>query len=278
MFGLGRERMGDSRFCPQCGTPRTGALSFCRNCGYNYDAETPMAPAPVRLPAIESEPAASGLIGATSVAAVPAAKPRWYRTKVGMGGIAVGTIFVLGAIGSIGRPSTEPAAATLAPSARATLVAAATAGAASTAVTSTGKPSATPVPKPTAKPTPVPTPRPVTYAKLTSRQWAKIVKDPDAYTGKTYQVWGCIWQFDAATGTDSFLAYASFQKEPYWYLDGENASFTADLINLSDFVEDDVVVMNVTVDGSYSYDTQAGGNTTVPSFFIEKISHKGSCA
>ena len=33
--------MGDSRFCPQCGTLRTGALSFCRNCGYNYDAETP---------------------------------------------------------------------------------------------------------------------------------------------------------------------------------------------------------------------------------------------
>jgi hypothetical protein len=33
--------------------------------------------------------------------------------------------------------------------------------------------------------------------------------------------------------------------------------------------------MNVAVVGSYSYDTQAGGNTTVPQFQIRKITRKG---
>lgn len=36
--------------------------------------------------------------------------------------------------------------------------------------------------------------------------------------------------------------------------------------------------MNVTVLGSYSYDTQVGGNTTVPSFIIAKVTRKGDCS
>ena len=47
---------------------------------------------------------------------------------------------------------------------------------------------------------------------------------------------------------------------------------------MSDFVEGDIVQMNVVVMGSYSYDTQAGGNTTVPSFSIAKITRKGDCS
>ena len=38
------------------------------------------------------------------------------------------------------------------------------------------------------------------------------------------------------------------------------------------------MVMNVVVLGSYSYDTQVGGNTTVPQFQVNKITRKGSCA
>jgi hypothetical protein len=132
-------------------------------------------------------------------------------------------------------------------------------------------PAATPVP------TPAPTPKSVTYAKLTARNWAKIVKAPDNYVGKGYQVWACIFQFDAATGSDSFLAHASFKRQEYWGLYGENTAFTGDEDMLSNFVENDIVVMNVISAGSYSYDTQAGGNTTVPSFQVTKITNKGSC-
>jgi hypothetical protein len=131
-------------------------------------------------------------------------------------------------------------------------------------------------PEPTPQPTPVP--KPVSYSKLTARNWAKIVKAPDNYIGKGYQLWACIWQFDAATGAGSFLGNASFKRQTYWNLYGESTSFTGDEGLLTDFVEDDIVVMNVISTGSYSYDTQAGGNTTVPSFEVRKIVRKGSCA
>ena len=141
----------------------------------------------------------------------------------------------------------------------------------------TPEPTATPVP--TAEPTPEPTakPKPVSYNKLTSRNWAKLVKSPDTYTGKAYQIWGCIFQFDAATGDDAFLAQTSYHREEYWWSDGENAAFTGNAAKLANFVEDDVVVMNVISAGSYTYDTQAGGNTSVPAFDVVKITRKGSC-
>ena len=84
-------------------------------------------------------------------------------------------------------------------------------------------------------------------------------------------------QFDAATGTDAFLANASNTKQEYWNLYGENASFLGSESKLADFVEGDVVQMKVISPGSYSFDTQAGGNTTVPQFEVRKITHKGSC-
>jgi hypothetical protein len=105
-----------------------------------------------------------------------------------------------------------------------------------------------------------------------------LVKTPDKYTGRAYQVWACIWQFDAATGDDAFLGQASYKKLTYWWTDGQNASFTGDASRLANFVEGDMVVMNVISTGSYSYDTQSGGNTTVPSFSVMKITRKGSCA
>ncbi|HEY2916024.1 MAG TPA: hypothetical protein VGI98_02300, partial [Candidatus Limnocylindrales bacterium] len=105
-----------------------------------------------------------------------------------------------------------------------------------------------------------------------------IVKNPDAYIGNHYQVWACIFQFDAATGPDDFLAYASYAKIPYWYLDGDNSAFgVIGAPSLDSYVEGDILFMDVTVLGSYSYDTQSGGNTTVPSFLIDKVARKGSC-
>ena len=140
----------------------------------------------------------------------------------------------------------------------------------------TPAPTAVPTPNATVAPTPTPTPK-MTYATLSNRAWAKLVKSPDSYTGKGYVVWGCIFQFDAATGAEGFLAQAANRKLSYWFSDGENASFTGDAAKLADFGENDVVSMKVVSEGSYSYDTQAGGNTTVPQFRGVSISRKGSC-
>ena len=147
--------------------------------------------------------------------------------------------------------------------------------------TPTPKPTAKPTPKPTAKPTPKPTakptPKPVSYNQLSDRTWKLLVKTPDKFIGRGYQLWACIWQFDAATGDDAFLGNASNRRQTYWNLYGENASFTGNAGRLAAFVEGDMVLMNVISTGSYSYDTQAGGNTTVPSFEVKKITPKGSC-
>ncbi len=103
------------------------------------------------------------------------------------------------------------------------------------------------------------------------------MKSPDKYLGKAYQVWGCISQFDAATGDDAFRAQASYAKQSYWYTDADNALFTGDADQLANFVQDDVVFMNVISLGSFTYDTQIGGSTTVPMFLVDKITRKGSC-
>jgi len=49
------------------------------------------------------------------------------------------------------------------------------------------------------------------------RAWRKIVKNPDNRYGKGYQVWACITQFDAAAGTETFRADATYKKLTYWY-------------------------------------------------------------
>jgi hypothetical protein len=138
-----------------------------------------------------------------------------------------------------------------------------------------GKITGTALRQPSAKPTPKPTP--VAYRALTSRNWALLVKAPGQYTGNRYSVWGCISQFDAATGLDTFRAQASYRNEAYWYTDGTNAIFTGTESQLANFVEGDVVEMSVVAAGSFSYDTQLGGSTTAPEFNVVKIVRRGSC-
>jgi hypothetical protein len=175
-------------------------------------------------------------------------------------------------------PTPDPSAAI----ASAVAVALASERAAAAALVS---PTPSPVPSPTPSPTPRPTASPIAtpaathepYTALNARDWALVIKAPDAYIGKPLVVWGCISQFDAATGTDSFRAQASNAKQAYWYSGATNAKFIGEKGLLAPFVKGDVIVMDLVILGSYSYDTQAGGNTTVPYFRIATITNKGSC-
>jgi hypothetical protein len=88
-----------------------------------------------------------------------------------------------------------------------------------------------------------------------------------------------VTQFDAATGTDAFLADSGATKKypEYGFVDyTDNALFHGDANALADVVEGDLFQASVEVLGSFSYDTQIGGNTTVPEFRITKISVYGS--
>jgi DNA-directed RNA polymerase subunit RPC12/RpoP len=248
--------------CPNCSRPVAPDAAFCANCG----SRLTLAPRTT-----EVNPSAP-TIAESMAAGVTTGRP-WYRRWWGIAGIALAVLLGLGAIGSaLGDPQSaaQPSAEASLPFAGAvTPTAAPTPGAEETEA---------PTPEATVETLPPPPPaKPATYAKPTNRQWAQIVKSPDKYIGKGYQVWACITQFDAATGPDTFRAQASNAKEEYWYSDGDNALFYGDETRLADFVTDDVVVMNVTSLGSFSYDTQVGGNTTVPLFNVDKITRKGSC-
>lgn len=114
---------------------------------------------------------------------------------------------------------------------------------------------------------------PSTYKVMDKRALAKVVRDPDSYAGKKYVVYGEVTQFDSATGTDAFradVAHADIRDYGYW-IGGDNAIVSAGVADISNVIEGDIVKMYVEVTGSISYDTQIGGNTTVPAFEVNII-------
>ncbi|MEO3743108.1 hypothetical protein [Plantactinospora sp. B5E13] len=137
------------------------------------------------------------------------------------------------------------------------------------AATPTGTPTATPTPAATPT-TSKPSARP-TYRTLSARQWKLLAKDPDSYVGRTYLVYGVVTQFDAATGDDTFRADVGPKNMADDWDYETNTLLTGTTRQLRNVVDDDEFRANVTVLGSFSYDTQVGGNTTVPLLRIDSI-------
>lgn len=112
---------------------------------------------------------------------------------------------------------------------------------------------------------------------MSSRALARLVKKPDAAEGEIAVLYGEITQFDAATGACIFRANIAHAKMSSSWKYEHNAIFVggdgiSDCPKLDEFVADDEVKIVATSMGSYSYDTQVGGNTTVPKFKVEKVS------
>lgn len=118
---------------------------------------------------------------------------------------------------------------------------------------------------------------PASYEQLTARDFALIAKNPDAAVGRKVVVYGRVTQFDSATGTTQFLARtAPFVPDSVYDYD-QNTMIVGDTAALiRDVVEDDLVTMHAEVLGSFTYDTQAGGSTTVPKLKVNLIEVTGS--
>jgi hypothetical protein len=189
--------------------------------------------------------------------------------------LIIGGLFALLIVGSVLTPGSDPKATP--PAAVSTVDNGPTPD---PVVTPTNKPTAaktTEKPKPSVKPSPKPAP--VVYKKLTARQWAKIAKSPDAHTGEAYIVYGHVTQFDAATGDDQFRADVDGVKHAveYGYVDYPTNTLMTNISgDLSDLVQDDLFTAKVMVLGSFSYDTQIGGETTVPQLSVMSIKVTGS--
>jgi hypothetical protein len=117
---------------------------------------------------------------------------------------------------------------------------------------------------------------PASYATISKRTFAMVAKNPDHYVGKKYVIFGRVTQFDAATGDDQFRADTAGQQSADWYDYDVNSLVMGDATMLSNVVEDDIVKMYVEVVGSFSYDTQIGGSTTVPAFKVNIVKVIGS--
>ena len=117
---------------------------------------------------------------------------------------------------------------------------------------------------------------PKSYKSISHRKWAQVAKDPDSYVGKKYVLYGYVTQFDSATGNDSFLVSTDAKPHTWYDYDINTIATTEKPKRFRKVVEDDLVKMWVQVGGSISYDTQVGGNTTVPSVVVNIIKVTGS--
>ena len=120
---------------------------------------------------------------------------------------------------------------------------------------------------------------PSSYEVISPRDYAVLVKNPDAARGRKLVVYGYVTQFDAATGTAGFRANTAAAPSSAWYDYDVNSIVNAPAGQsniLTNVVEGDLVTMNVEVVGAYSYDTQIGGNTTAPQFQVNIITVTGS--
>ncbi|MFF5180706.1 hypothetical protein ACFY2Q_21980 [Micromonospora sp. NPDC000316] len=235
----------------------------------------PITPTPPDQPAEQPQPLISPAAGPSETDLVGEPNPvapekRSYVLVWAVGGIALAVALgcagaVIGTVNGDGPKTTAGASSSpvSGPASASPTVAPTTAAPTSAAPTSAA-------PSPT-KTTPPPKPKPPSYKTLTERQWKLIAKNPDSYLGKTYVIYGRVSQFDAATGTDSFRADVAHRRMADEYDYKTNTILSGTESDLDNLVEDDIFRANVTVLGSFSYDTQIGGETTVPLLRVDSI-------
>ncbi len=207
-------------------------------------------------------------------------RPPWYKKKLFIIPAGLVAVVVAGNLVGGGNQTADTAAATATPS----VAAASSSAPASVPVVTTEAPkpvetTTTAAPPKTTSAPPKTTSAPATvYKAISAREFKLLAKDPDAYAGKAYKIYGYVTQFDSATGPEGFLADTGPTKvsaSDYYEFD-QNSMLTGDEKTLSKIVEDDLFEAKVIVIGSYSYDTQMGGNTTVPAFLVQAITVYGS--
>jgi hypothetical protein len=221
-------------------------------------------------------------LGVLTAAGTMKAKPPWFKRK----GIVVAlTVVALGIIGSVASPGQGdgvPAASTTsaasgAPAGEAAAVQDSAAAKASEEAAAQAKADAEAKKKAAEAKRRAALKDPKSYAAIKPRDFALLVKSPDKHIGKKYVIYGHVTQFDSATGDDTFRADTAATRQSEWYDYDVNTLVSAeDAALLDDVVQDDLVTMYVEVLGSFSYDTQIGGSTTVPHFQVRIIKVTGS--
>lgn len=118
---------------------------------------------------------------------------------------------------------------------------------------------------------------PAHYARLGARDFAKLGKDPDAFKGKRFIIYGKVSYFDSTTGSDTFQAEtgnARLTPGENGYLVGYSqiAFLKGTKRMLADVVKGDVFEAYVMVRGEYNYESTTGGSVPSIKMRVDKIS------
>jgi hypothetical protein len=219
-----------------------------------------------RVPNVRQAPEAAARVPRETVRRLPRPKP-FYKTWWALAAALV----ALGAVTWVAAGNRGPATAE--PPASGSVVPVASAPATATIATATVT-TATALPVEGTQ-TPVAAPGKKTYKPLTSTEFEQLAKKPTAVVGRTCVIYGWITQFDDITGPERFRANTGPRKLT---VSNGQVNYTqtsmlrGDKSTLAKLVQGDCFAAKVTVLGSYPYDTQVGGNTTVPLFMVESIS------
>lgn len=101
------------------------------------------------------------------------------------------------------------------------------------------------------------------YAVVLDGEWTEIADHPDDHIGEGYDIYGWVTQSDDDTGSDLFRADTGGEVEGCFSYEAcdyeENAILVAgEWADFTGIVEDVEFSANVTVLGTYEYDTKAG--------------------
>lgn len=201
----------------------------------------------------------------------PPPQPRGSRTKWIVGGVVAVVALCCGgsAIMAAVAPDPAPLPAAALPSATSTVSPSPSASTSSPApAPSTSSPAAVKAATPAATPA---KPKPPTFAKVSSRAWSKIARDPEANAGKAIIVYGAITQFDSATGNDMFRANVDGVRHREWYEYDTNTVLTADEALIDDLANEDMFEAKVIVSGEFSYESTFGSELSTPELRIVSI-------
>jgi hypothetical protein len=114
---------------------------------------------------------------------------------------------------------------------------------------------------------------PSSYSAVTLRDYALLIKDPDAHIGEKIIIYGAVEQFDSSTGNSKFRATTFAYPHPPTDADEYNALIeaTSDPSILANVLTGDSIRMYVVVDGTETYANALGADLTVPKFSVNII-------
>jgi hypothetical protein len=94
---------------------------------------------------------------------------------------------------------------------------------------------------------------------------------PDTHQGQRLIVFGHVTQFDSVTGPTGFRANVDGVQHDEWY-DYDTNTILQGRPRRTDIVADDTFRAEVSVLGSYTYETPMGGSMAVPMLQVDSIS------